>query len=77
MMYWISLASYVASVSGVTDFMSSRWPQAQQDQRSPYAPDEEAWPPENGGAQSWQDDGWQASDPYGYSDQRSSAQGSA
>jgi hypothetical protein len=57
--------------------MSTRWPQGQQDQRSPYATDDEAWPQENGGAQPWQDDGWQAPDQPGYADQWAQAQGPA
>ena len=39
--------------------MSSRWPQGQQEQRSPYATYDDAWPEENDGAQPWPDTGWQ------------------
>jgi hypothetical protein len=39
--------------------MSSRWPQGQQHQRSPYATYDQSWPPEGDGGQSWQDAGWQ------------------
>ena len=52
--------------------MSSRWPQGQQDQRSPYGTTyDEPWAEESDGAQpwpdvSWQDTGWQ--DP-GHGDQ--------
>jgi hypothetical protein len=49
--------------------MSSRWPQGQQDQRSPYATYDEAWSQEGGAEQSWQDDGWQAQDQHDYSGQ--------
>ena len=49
--------------------MSSRWPQTEQDPRSPYATYDEAWPQDGGGEQPWQDDGWQAQDQPGHSGQ--------
>src|SRR5258708_19126075 len=45
--------------SGVTHFMSSRWPQEQQDQRSPYATYDESWSRAGEDPQPWQDSGWQ------------------
>ncbi len=46
--------------------MSSRWPQDQQDQRSPYAPYDESWNQDNDAAQPGQDAGWQEPDGGGY-----------
>jgi hypothetical protein len=43
--------------------MSSRWPQGQQEQRSPYATYDDAWPEENDGAQPWPDVSWQDPEP--------------
>jgi hypothetical protein len=57
--------------------MSSRWPQGQQDQRSPYATYDEGWPQEGASEQPWQDDGWQDPEQFGYADQWAQAQGSA
>jgi hypothetical protein len=57
--------------------MSSRWPQGQQDPRSPYATHEGDWSQDDGSDQPWQDDGWQAQDQSGYGDQPPSPQGSA
>src|SRR3982074_3307559 len=71
--------------SGVTHFMSSRWPQEQQDQRSPYATYDESWSRSDEGPQPWQDSGWHDpesqnagwQDPgqEGYAEQWASAQG--
>jgi hypothetical protein len=69
MMYCSSLGHIAASVSGVTQFMSSRWPQGQQDQRSPYATYDEGWQQEGASEQPWQDDGWQDPEQFGYADQ--------
>jgi hypothetical protein len=73
MMYCSSLGHIAASVSGVTQFMSSRWPQGQQDQRSPYATYDEGWQQEGASEQPWQDDGWQDPEQFGYADQWSQA----
>jgi hypothetical protein len=58
--------------------MSSRWPQGQQDQRSPFATYDEDWPQDGDGAQSWQDAGWQDTgwpDPNADPGQWASAEG--
>jgi hypothetical protein len=49
--------------------MSSRWPQGQQNQRSPYAAYDEALPEGNGADQPSEGGGWQASGQSGYGDQ--------
>ena len=46
--------------------MSSRWPQDQQDQRSPHATYDESWNQDSDAAQPWQDAGWQDPDGGGY-----------
>src|SRR5260370_36372124 len=65
--------------------MSSRWPQEQQDQRSPHAMHDESWSREGEGVQPWQDSGWQNPgwedpgwqdpDGQGYAEQWAPAQG--
>ncbi len=62
--------------------MSSRWPQGQQDQRSPFATYDEDWPQDSGGAPpwpdaGWQDTGWQDPDPGAYPGQWAPADGTA
>src|SRR5258708_35799843 len=57
--------------------MSSRWPQEQQHQRSPYATYDESSPREGEGVQPWQDSGWQDPDGQGYGEDWASAQGVA
>src|SRR5260370_28970074 len=71
--------------SGVTHYMSSRWPQEQQEQRSPNATYDESWSRADEGSQPWQDSGWHDpesqnagwQDPgqEGYAEQRAPAQG--
>ena len=57
--------------------MSSRWPQGQQDQRSPYGTYDGSWSQDDASEEPWQDNGWQSGDQTGYGDQWPSAQGSA
>ena len=56
--------------------MSSRWPQGQQDQRSPYGTYDGDWSQDDASEQPWQDNGWQSEDQKGYGDQWPPAQGS-
>src|ERR1700683_1310927 len=46
--------------------MSSRWPQGQQDQRSPYDTYDGDWSQDDASEQPWQDNGWQSQDQPGY-----------